>query len=315
MTLTARKIVAKNWTSSDWVYPPVAGKNNWAGSFRTPSVDFPQYDFPRAEDGFYAEPQGNFADGTKIPTGDYRIFARTLRTYGDRTNINDWQWKLSAWFHIQRAPNATAAVPTAVPSATVSSLSASITSTASTTTASTTAASTTTASCSGSALPISLQATVNNKANTTYDLYLYSDFLAMQYSAGIVGSANTVLNDWYLVNGSVLQTSYGQSGQSGYKTVFAEAASTSDNSLIYMYAASRVGSSLEYLQVSIDDATGLVSIDSAGKNLVYVCTSNGVLRNGPVLVDGCTLVTLHAQQKCTNGTALPTPSAVSILST
>ncbi|KAH6988981.1 peptidase S8/S53 domain-containing protein, partial [Ilyonectria sp. MPI-CAGE-AT-0026] len=99
--------VSRDWQPSDWTYPTVPGENNWHGAFRlVPSalsgevVDFPLQQYPRFNGGTYAAPQGFFANGTKIPSGDYKILGRTLRTGGDPANIEDWQYKTSDWFRI-----------------------------------------------------------------------------------------------------------------------------------------------------------------------------------------------------------------------
>ncbi|KAH7137431.1 peptidase S8/S53 domain-containing protein, partial [Dactylonectria estremocensis] len=99
--------VHKDWQPSDWAYPPVAGQNNWIGSFRLIEnplsgvvVDFPQQQYPRWPNGVYATPQAFFANGSRIESGDYRILGRALRTGGDASNIEDWQYKTSDWFRI-----------------------------------------------------------------------------------------------------------------------------------------------------------------------------------------------------------------------
>ncbi|KAH7133779.1 peptidase S8/S53 domain-containing protein, partial [Dactylonectria macrodidyma] len=99
--------VHKDWQPSDWTYPPVAGENNWIGSFRLVEnplsgvvVDFPQQQYPRWPNGVYATPQAFFANGSRIESGDYRILGRALRTGGDANNIGDWQYKASDWFRI-----------------------------------------------------------------------------------------------------------------------------------------------------------------------------------------------------------------------
>ncbi|KAF4463807.1 subtilisin-like serine protease pr1c [Fusarium albosuccineum] len=101
--------VDRNWAPENWAWPPVPGENNFRGHFRTTGdgtffvvTDFPLRRFPRAATQWFARPTATFAHGEQIVDGEYRYLRRSLKTFGDPQNIDDWQWDLSAWFRVER---------------------------------------------------------------------------------------------------------------------------------------------------------------------------------------------------------------------
>ncbi|KPM44473.1 hypothetical protein AK830_g2099 [Neonectria ditissima] len=281
--------VTRDWQPSDWTYPTVPGENNWIGSIRMrPSpldgsvTDFPIPNYPRSSGAFYAAPQGVFSNGSFIPDGEYRILCRTLRTYGDFDNLDDWQHKLSPWFSINRETDGTS-------TSTTSDI-------ATTTVASTVASSATTTSAapvctSGAPRPVSVKVYIGDD-EVGHDLYLYSDFLSVDLSDGQDSLS------WKFTDDGHLQTSV--SGRDVFTAVH-----TNTNSLVYMYAASRITGSFSYLQCSVTDGT--LSCESGEKTKFYICeTGSALIRHGTTVLDGCTALTIKVED-------LPDPCATTAI--
>ncbi|KAK7409158.1 hypothetical protein QQX98_008651 [Neonectria punicea] len=289
--------VSKDWTPSDWAYPTVPGENNWFGSFRlVPNalsgsvVDFPLQQYPRFTGGTYAKPQGYFSNGTKIPSGEYMILGRALRTGGDPNNLDDWQYKTSPWFRITRdeetEPTSTSvtALPTNTDIISIGSTSA--------------PAATTTTSvpfCDATSKPVTLKGYVGDDEEG-HDFYLYSNFLAIDYS-----TSQTPL-EWRLVNNTRLQTTAGDSPV--YASVH-----TNTNSLVYLYKTSSIVGSFSFLDCLVVE--GQLHCESNDKSAFYICeTGQGLIRHGLSPLDGCTAlrITLEDQVDCA-GTSTTTTAA------
>ncbi|KAM5343824.1 hypothetical protein ACJ41O_012361 [Fusarium nematophilum] len=212
--------VAKDWQPSDWVYPPVAGKNNWFGSIRMrPNaldgsvVDFPLTNYPRTSGSFYAAPQGYFSNGSFIPSGEYRLLCRAIRTFGDFANIEDWQYKLSPWFSVNRQidDSSSTSITDAATSTTLAS--SAVPSDATTTSAAPVCT-------SGAPRPVSLTAYAGD-AEEGHQFYVYSDFLAVD-----LGGERSHIS-WGFSDDGYLQTSHSNTN------VFASV-HTNTNSLVYL---------------------------------------------------------------------------------
>ncbi|KAH6661787.1 peptidase [Plectosphaerella plurivora] len=97
-------LVEPDWQPSDWVYPPVPGKNKFIGHtvYYEPWVSsyfpFPIKNLARAVGTFWLAISDELAHGEKVSPGEYRILARALRTYGDYKKAEDWQFRLSNSF-------------------------------------------------------------------------------------------------------------------------------------------------------------------------------------------------------------------------
>ncbi|KAK7427743.1 hypothetical protein QQZ08_005681 [Neonectria magnoliae] len=279
--------VSKDWTPSDWVYPTVPGENNWFGSFRlVPNaisgdiVNFPLQRYPRFTGGTFAKPQGYFANGTKIPSGEYMILGRALRTGGDPKNFDDWQYKTSPWFRIIRdkKPDPTGTSVTALPTNTDIVTIGSTSAPAATTT-------TSVPSCDATSKPVTLKGYVGNEEKG-HDFYIFSNFLAIDYT-----TSQTPLG-WRLVNNTRLQTTAGNSPV--YASVH-----TNTNSLVYLYQASSISGSFSFLDCSVVE--GQLHCESNDKSAFYICeTGQGIIRHGLSPLDGCTAlrITLEDQVDC-----------------
>lgn len=104
------QFVSRDWTPDNWTWPLVPGENNFYGSFRTigngndfVDANFPVNSFPRLARQFFARPTGTFSNGNELSDGEYRYLRRSLETFGDPSNIDDWQWDLSPPFTVKRA--------------------------------------------------------------------------------------------------------------------------------------------------------------------------------------------------------------------
>ncbi|KAF5528702.1 Minor extracellular protease vpr [Colletotrichum aenigma] len=278
--------VARDWNESDWVYPPVPGQNKYLGSFITePSglsetiTSFPFKNYPRNSGGVYAKPQNKFAHGGDIPAGEYKLLCRTLRTFGDPNNLNDWQYKVSPWFRVTRekppvteTPVPTTAEATPVPTSTVS----------------------VPEPCAATATPVSIQASLAS-GEGPYNLYLYSDFAAID-----LAGTKTSLN-FTLTSDTHVQTWL----DSSYKFFSVH---TNTNSLIYTYTAGRVSGAYSFLECAVVD--GALQCESNGKKALYVCDSgSGLLRHGTEPLDGCQTVTLTVGPRENPNCATATTSA------
>ncbi|KAJ0363839.1 hypothetical protein COL154_005408 [Colletotrichum chrysophilum] len=238
--------VARDWNESDWVYPPVPGQNKYLGSFITePSglsetiTSFPFKNYPRNSGGVYAKPQNKFAHGGDIPAGEYKLLCRTLRTFGDPNNLNDWQYKVSPWFRVTRekppvteTPVPTTAEATPVPTSTVS----------------------VPEPCAATATPVSIQASLAS-GEGPYNLYLYSDFAAID-----LAGTKTSLN-FTLTSDTHVQTWL----DSSYKFFSVH---TNTNSLIYTYTAGRVSGAYSFLECAVVD--GALQCESNGKKALHI---------------------------------------------
>ncbi|EJT73754.1 hypothetical protein GGTG_07610 [Gaeumannomyces tritici R3-111a-1] len=105
--------VDRDWTPSDWTYPPVPGKNKLRGHMLSEPVGlagvevaFPMVNAPRDQGGIFMISQTRWAHGEEIPAGEYRLLGRVLRNFGDPARIEDWQWAVSAWFRVTKGRGA-----------------------------------------------------------------------------------------------------------------------------------------------------------------------------------------------------------------
>ncbi|KAI8649528.1 hypothetical protein NCS55_01452800 [Fusarium keratoplasticum] len=273
--------VTRDWEPSDWVYPPVAGKNNWIGSVRTrPSglndeiINFPLVNYPRVSGAFYVAPQGYFANGSSIPDGEYRLLGRAVRTFGDLNNLDDWQYALSPWFSVKRDIKPTDTTTSEVASATT--LASSVTSDATTTSEAPVCT-------AGAPRAVSLTAYVGD-AEDGYKLYLYSDFLAAD-----LRSEQSPLR-WELTEDGHLQSKSLTTGADIFAAVH-----TNTNSLVYMYPASRITGAWSHLACRVT-TEGILSCVSGEKDKFYICDLDaGLMRHGPTIVDGCTALTFKVE--------------------
>ncbi|UPL03083.1 hypothetical protein LCI18_014017 [Fusarium solani-melongenae] len=280
--------VTRDWEPSNWVYPPVAGKNNWIGSVRTrPSglnneiINFPLVNYPRVSGSFYVASQGYFANGSSIPDGEYRILGRAVRTFGDLNSLDDWQYALSPWFSVKRDINPTDTTTSEVASATT--LASSVTSDATTTFEAPVCT-------TGGPRAVSLTAYVGD-AEDGYKLYLYSDFLATD-----LRSEQSPLR-WELTEDGHLQSK----SLTTSADIFA-AVHTNTNSLVYMYPASRITGAWSHLACRVT-TEGTLNCVSGEKDKFYICDLDaGLIRHGPTIVDGCTALTFKVED-------LPDPCA------
>lgn len=273
--------MTRDWEPSDWVYPPVAGKNNWIGSVRTrPSglndeiINFPLVNYPRVSGAFYVAPQGYFANGSSIPDGKYRLLGRAVRTFGDLNNLDDWQYALSPWFSVKRDIKPTDTTTSEVASATT--LASSVTSDATTTSEAPVCT-------AGAPRAVSLTAYVGD-AEDGYKLYLYSDFLAAD-----LRSEQSPLR-WELTEDGHLQSKSLTTGADIFAAVH-----TNTNSLVYMYPASRITGAWSHLACRVT-TEGILSCVSGEKDKFYICDLDaGLMRHGPTIVDGCTALTFKVE--------------------
>ncbi|KAJ4178091.1 hypothetical protein NW755_013430 [Fusarium falciforme] len=282
--------VTRDWEPSDWVYPPVAGKNNWIGSVRTrPSglndeiINFPLVNYPRVSGAFYVASQGYFANGSSIPDGEYRLLGRAVRTFGDLNHLHDWQYALSPWFSVKRDIKPTDTTTSEVASSTT--LASSVTSDATTTSEAPVCT-------AGASRAVSLTAYVGD-AEDGYKLYLYSDFLAAD-----LRSEQSPLR-WELTEDGHLQSKSLTTGADIFAAVH-----TNTNRLVYMYPASRITGAWSHLACHVT-TEGKLSCVSGEKDKFYICDLDaGLMRHGPTIVDGCTAVTFKVED-------LPDPCATS----
>ncbi|VUC21929.1 unnamed protein product, partial [Clonostachys rosea] len=313
--------VSKDWKPSDWVYPPVAGKNNWIGSFRIyprngeDPTSFPLTFYPRTGFVYYAKPMPVFANGSYIPSGEYKILCRTLRTYGDYNKIEDWQYKTSNWFRISRekkdtstfittpaitSPTPISTVSSTAPTTTTSSISMS---TVASSTISTTASVTTSLpQCSGTSSPVELKAVIGN-SSTTYNFYMFSDFMAID-----LAGTQKILS-WNYVNNAHLETSVNG-------ITIAASVSVNTNSLIYLYKPSKISGQWSYLECTSNSDSTLTCL-SGVKDKLYVCdTDQGIIRHGTTVLENCRHVAFIMRTLCSphqiNTPSLPSISTLSL---
>ncbi|KAK6221767.1 peptidase [Colletotrichum tabaci] len=99
-------IVTPDWQPSDWVYPPVAGKNKHVGftiyfePWLQSWIPFPVTYLTRAIGTFWLSISNELVGGATLAAGEYRILSRALRTYGKYEEAEDWQFRLSPIFKV-----------------------------------------------------------------------------------------------------------------------------------------------------------------------------------------------------------------------
>ncbi|KAL0931116.1 subtilisin-like serine protease pr1c [Colletotrichum truncatum] len=284
--------VARDWTPSDWVYPPVPGQNKWYGSAASAESNFPVYKYPRIESGQYAVPGQTYSHGGPVLPGEYRMLGRTLRTYGDPSRLDDWQWKLSPWFTMKAAEPSNS-----------STTSVSITTSAEPTTS---AVPPPLATCGGDVRPISIQARGNGP--TLYKVAIDNDFLCIDTDGTSVNPSEAAIND---------------EGQVAFRFPGVDndrwaSAHTIANSLIYLYRASSINSPWSYLTCNIAEGSGKLECKSNARETFYACGGNSPLVRVSTQVptdEGCYEVTFFASvldnPACSTSTAITTSSAVS----
>lgn len=97
-------LVEENYNQLSFAYPPVKGDNGYLGPLKVfdikhnASNSFPiTFVAPIALTGFYIE---GFANKTLIPDGTYRLLARSLDVFGNKSNSEDWSLELSEAFNL-----------------------------------------------------------------------------------------------------------------------------------------------------------------------------------------------------------------------
>ncbi|KAK7429155.1 hypothetical protein QQZ08_004370 [Neonectria magnoliae] len=101
-------LVGENWNKDDFAYPlsAGAGSEQWYGPLRTQPDAFGSYtEFPIKYPLRFSNVGFNtfqsFSNGTKIPSGKYKILSRALHMFGNPSSPADWQLFLSDSFRIQ----------------------------------------------------------------------------------------------------------------------------------------------------------------------------------------------------------------------
>lgn len=223
-------------------------------------INFPLRQQPRGG-VLYAYPQDVFASGEKVPEGEFRLLARTLRTYGDPQNLDDWQWKLSAWFRIIHGvpPNITT---TEIPTPTTTS--------------------TTVVPTCGTSVPLAIKGKSSSDTNS-HPVYRYSDFLAYD----LIGD-KTPLGGFDLTPEAYLKL-----GQSDLLL----SVHSAENSLVYMKPAGQITGAYSYLKWSIVDGNLTYrSTDGSARSILAECGDTGLFRFGSTVADGCKAVSLMVEQ-------------------
>lgn len=267
--------VSPNFTLSDWQYPFVKGEKNWIGSvMMQPTglsdavVSFPISNQLRFGSAIYATPQGFFANGTKIPDGDYKILLRTLRTFGDFHNPNDWETLLTPWFHVARKNvTSTTSSSTVAPTSTSTSTSSTVSATH---------------TCDATPLII-----VPQVRGVPRNLTLSQDFLAVD-----IPGANVVQQLTF----ALTREGYLRTHINGYTTDrFACALNTTQNNFIYIYPPGRISGNWNYLNCSIAaNSTIGCTIDGSDKAIFQICGGE-FIRLGSNVASGCDVVQLAAK--------------------
>lgn len=234
-------------------------------------VDFPLTYYPRVSGAFYAASQRYLANGSYIPNGDYRLLGRTLRTFGDYNDLNDWQWKLSPWFHVESEPE----LPTTTMPGNVTLTPAPTTAIIPSSTVIPTPICT-----SGAPILVSLTGYVAEN-ETGYNFYLYSDFLALDKS-------DQKADITYFGLGTEGRLLIYINGDWKFASVHSNA-----NSLVYVYPAAKISGAWSYLTCEIADET--LTCVSGDKDKVYVCGASGLLRNGATVAEDCSLLAFKAE--------------------
>lgn len=97
-------VVQKDWSETDFVYPPVIGKHKFVGRIKGERLgDYPWPYSPRTnntEDSQWDNwKSGLLADGTRIPNGEYKIILRIMKhNVDDPSDWNEWWNHISPWF-------------------------------------------------------------------------------------------------------------------------------------------------------------------------------------------------------------------------
>lgn len=208
----------------------------------------------------YAYPQDTLASDEKVPEGEFRLLARTLRTYGDPQNLDDWQWKLSAWFRIIHGvpPNITT---TEVPTPTTTAIIV--------------------PTC-GTSVPLAIRGKSSSDTNS-HPVYRYSDFLAYD----LIGD-KTPLGGFDLTPEGYLKL-----GQ----TNLLLSVHSSENSLVYMKPAGQITGAYSFLKWSIIDGNLTYgATDGSTRSILSECSDTGLFRFGSTIADGCKAVSLTVEQ-------------------
>ncbi|KAM0326773.1 hypothetical protein ACHAQA_006647 [Verticillium albo-atrum] len=285
--------VDRNWTESDWAHPVVPGKNKIHGSYLSrPVIDdwspvvFPLYNLPRSSLENRVLSNDKFASGEEIPAGEYRLLARTLRTFGDPNNLDDWQWKLSPWFYVtgEKPPPPTSTATSQLPTTTGPPPIAP------------------TRPCSETSRPIDLKVRVGGDEELR-PFYRSSDFLAVDFN-GTRTHINFELDD----NNHLLTPDLPSSIlNSRFASIH-----PNNNSLVYMYPQSRITAPWAFLDCSIVCENRLKCVAN-NKAALYTCeTGSGLIRSGPVVLEGCQKLHLFVEElECGSSLpAIPTVTAI-----
>ncbi|KAF3804736.1 Minor extracellular protease vpr [Colletotrichum gloeosporioides] len=289
--------VAKDWTPEDWVYPPFPGKNKWFGSMTSSERVFLALFQPRIPTGrMFAHGSMNFSQGTTLVPGEYRILARSLRIYGDRSNLDDWQTALSNWFTLKALPPSNSTTTTTSQTATSTS-----------TTAPTSAAPLPPIAVCGESVPINLTARITTETSR-YGLMLSSDFLVYDRRGDGTHFEWALTNEGYLKTRDISRTTP--------VDIYA-AVHSNNNSLIYMYTPGQISGAFSYLTCA-RQGTELLCTANA-KSSFYDCQDpkdNEAyvhIRSGPEVRSGCRQVTFNFEdlpQTC-DTLAASSPATVS----
>lgn len=238
----------------------------------------------------------NISQGTTLVPGEYRILARSLRIYGDRSNLDDWQTALSNLFTLK-----------ALPPSNSTTTAKSQTATSTSTTAPTSAAPLPPIAVCGESDPINLTARITTETSR-FGLMLSSDFLVYDRRG------DGTHFEWALTNEGYLKTR--DISRSTPVDIYA-AVHSNNNSLIYMYTPGQISGAFSYLTCA-RQGTELLCTANA-KSSLYDCQDpedNEAyvhIRSGPEVRSGCRQVTFNFEdlpQACDTPTA-SSPATVS----
>lgn len=269
------EFVARDWNESDWAYPVVPGQNKVFGSMKTVPqglndvvTTFPIRNYPRNSGGVYAQPSNVYAHGEEITPGEYRLLGRTLRTFGDPTKLEDWQWKLSPWFRVTREkppPPTTTSLPPPPPA---------------------TPTVYPTRPCTEDTRRVDITVRVGAD-ETPRQFYRYSDLLAVD----LRGTATPL--DFELAPEDRVVT------PDAPNPVINRFWSThsNNNSLVYLRRAGEVTGAWTYMTCAVACVDRLRCRGEGDKDEIYICDStNGVVRSGPEIPEGCQKLHLFVEE-------------------
>lgn len=74
-------------------------RDDWTGNY----IPFPLTNLLRTISVLWLSINTELSHGAKIEPGEYRLLGRALRTYGERENADDWQFRLSPVFKLHAA--------------------------------------------------------------------------------------------------------------------------------------------------------------------------------------------------------------------